>query len=150
MWYVILYFLFAIWVFWDGQKRKTDYIQWTIATWLLGPLVLPVYFAKRPLKAGEVREGGTAWNILKNFAIFWTITMAILAIWGMVDVSEKFSTIHNEYEQAGAAIGGVLGFGIIIALWFFPMVGAVVLGFILKKSSVIEKGPTGPLAISNS
>ena len=97
-----------------------------------------------------MRDGGTARNILKNFAIVWTITMAILAIWGMVDVSEKFSTIHNEYEQAGAAIGSALGFGIIMALWFFPMVGAVVLGFILKKSSVIEKGPTGPLAISNS
>ena len=146
MWYFILYLLFAIWVFIDAQKRKSNFITWSLATAILGPIVLPVYFAKRPLKAGEVREGGTAWNVLKNFAILWTITMAIAAFWGMVAVSKEFSTMRNEYEQAGAAIGTALGFGMIIALWFFPMVGAVVLGFVLKKSSVVEKGPTGPLA----
>ena len=31
------------------------------------------------------------------------------------------------------------------AIWFFPTIGAAVLGFLLKKSTVVETGPTGPL-----
>jgi len=148
MFYWIVYGLFAIWVFVDGQKRKTSAIPWAIGTALLGPIVLPVYVAKRPLKAGEVREGGTAWNVLRNFALFWTILMAVAAFWGMVSVSGQTSTLETDAERAGAAIGTAIGFGLIGALWFFPMVGALVLGLFLKKSTVVENGPTGPLASS--
>jgi len=146
MWYIALYGLFAIWVLVDGLKRKAKALPWAIGTVLLGPIVLPVYIAKRPLKAGEVREGGTGWNVLRNFALFWTILMAVAAFWGMVAVSEQTATLQTEAERAGAAIGTALGLGMIAALWFFPMVGALVLGLFLKKSSVVEKGPTGPLA----
>ena len=34
----------------------------------------------------------------------------------------------------------------LIAMWFIPMICALMLGFFLKKSSIVEKGPTGPLA----
>lgn len=146
MWYIVVYGLFAIWVLVDGLKRKAKAIPWAIGTAILGPIVLPVYFAKRPLKAGEVREGGTAWNVIRNFALFWTIVMAFAAIWSLVAVSSETATYQTAAEQAGAAIGTALGLGMIAALWFFPMVGALVFGFFLKKSSIIEKGPTGPLA----
>ncbi len=145
MWYIVLYGLFAIWVLVDGLKRKTKAIPWAIGTLLLGPVVLPVYVAKRPLKAGEVREGGTGWNVLRNFALFWTVLMAVAAVWGIVAVSERAATLQTEAERAGAAIGTALGLGMIAALWFFPMVGALVLGLFLKKSSIVERGPTGPL-----
>jgi len=146
MWYIVFNLIFTIWVLVDSRKRKANVLFWTIGTLLLGPIVLCVYFAKRPLKAGEVREGGTAWNVLKNFAFFWTLLMLFAAVSGMISVSEDISTSQSVAEKAGTAIGTVLGLGLLATLWFFPMVGAVVLGFFLKKSSVVEKGPTGPLA----
>ena len=74
MWYFVLYLIFAAWVFTDAKKRKNHPVGWPAATAVLGPIVLPVYFAKRNLQAGEVREGGTGWNVIKNFALFWTLT----------------------------------------------------------------------------
>lgn len=150
MLYFALYGIFAIWVVVDGLKRKVNAIPWAIGTAIIGPVVLPVYLAKRPLKAGEVREGGTPWNVLKNFAIFWTILMVLVAVWSMVTIGQHTTTLQSEAEKAGAAIGTALGLGMVAALWFFPFVGAVVLGFILKKSSIVEKGPTGALAIAAS
>jgi hypothetical protein len=151
MWYLALatiwYAAFAIWVLVDSRRRLNNPVGWTVGTLILGPVVLPVYFAKRHLKSRETREGGTAWNILRNFALFWTIAMAVAAIIGATAVSEQSATLHGDAEKAGFAIGTALGLGLIGALWFFPMVGAVVLGFLLKKSSVVEKGPTGPLSV---
>jgi 4-amino-4-deoxy-L-arabinose transferase-like glycosyltransferase len=146
MFYIIMFGLFAIWVLIDALKRKAKAIPWAIGTAMLAPIVLPVYIAKRPLKPGEVREGGTGWNVLRSFALFWTVLMAVAAVWGMVAVSEHTATLQTEVERAGAAIGTALGLGMIAALWFFPLAGALVLGLFLKKSSVVEQGPQGPLA----
>jgi hypothetical protein len=52
----------------------------------------------------------------------------------------------SDVEAAGAAIGVGLIFIILAVVWFFPMVGAIVLGFFLKNSAIVERGPTGPLA----
>ena len=146
MWYFVLYAIFAVWVFTDAKKRMNHQVWWPLTTFLLGPLVLPVYFAKRNLKEGEVREGGTGWNVLKNFALFWTITMVVAGIAGMVSVSDVVQQAGSEAEQAGAAIGATLGLGMIFGLWFIVLVAALVLGLFLKKYSIVEKGPTGPLA----
>lgn len=146
MWYFILYAVFAVWVFTDAKKRMNHIVGWPLATFILGPIVLPVYFAKRNLKKDEIREGGTGWNVLKNFALLWTITMVVAGIAGMVSVSDVVQQAGSEAEQAGAAIGATLGLGMIFGLWFIVLVGALVLGLFLKKSSIVEKGPTGPLA----
>jgi hypothetical protein len=37
----------------------------------------------------------------------------------------------------------------LMGLWFFVMVGALVIGLFVKKTSIIEKGPTGALALEN-
>ena len=141
MWYWLLYGVLAVWVLGDGAARKANGILWAVGTLLLGPLILPVYLAKRPLKSGEVREGGTAWNVLKNFAILWTVLMAIVAVMSLMAVSQHTLKAQGGAEQAGAALGTVLGLGVIGAFWFFPMVGALMLGLMLKKSSVVERGP---------
>ncbi|MFC1561661.1 hypothetical protein ACFL4Q_01530 [candidate division KSB1 bacterium] len=146
MWYFVLYAIFAVWVFFDAKKRMNQVVGWPLATFLLGPLVLPVYIAKRNLKEGEVREGGTGWNVLKNFALFWTITMVVAGVVGIVGISEVAQQTTSEAEQAGVAIGATLGLGMIFILWFIVVVAALVLGMFLKKSSIVEKGPTGPLA----
>lgn len=147
MWYFLVFVPCAVWMFIDSQRRRyAAGTWWSIATALFGPITAPIYFASRPLRKGESREGGRGWNILKNFALFWTVTMAICTMAGMVNVAGSTSEMDNDYERAGAAIGTVIGLGLLFFLWFFPMVGALAVGMFLKKSSVVETGPTGPLA----
>ena len=146
MWYLIVDALLAVWVFFDATKRKNHIIGWPLVTVILGPIALPVYLAKRHLKEGEIREGGTAWNVLKNFVLFWTLTLAVFAFADFVSVANFTLQTTNEAAQVGAAIGGVLGLGFIGFIWFIVTIAALVLGLFLKKSSVVEKGPTGPLA----
>ena len=107
-------------------------------------IVLPLYFAKRPLRANEVREGGFAWNILKNFALTWTILMVAISITAISAASQ--TNVNSGAEAAGAALGMGIVIVILAVLWFVPMVGAIVLGFFLKNSAIVERGPTGPLA----
>lgn len=146
MLYLILWLILAAWTYYDASKRKNKPIMWAILTFLFGVIALPVYFAKRNLKPGEVREGGTAWNVLKNFALFWTLTMAVVGISGFINASRVVSTAKSGAEAAGAAIGTGIGMTMIFFLWFFPMIIALILGFFMKKSSIVEKGPTGGLS----
>lgn len=146
---LILGIAIALWVFFDARSRKMDQaVLWAIGTSLLMILVIPFYFAKRPLKDGEVREGGTAWNVIKTFAIFWTAFMFVAGVSSMMAVGDAVTETGSGAEQAGAAIGGVIGMGMIMGLWFIVVVGALVVGLFVKKSSIVEKGPTGALALA--
>ena len=51
MWYFMLYLVFAVWVFIDAKKRLNHPIGWPAATFAMGPIMLPVYFAKRNLSS---------------------------------------------------------------------------------------------------
>jgi hypothetical protein len=144
--YLVIYIAVAIWVFLDAKKRLINGLPWAICTAIFGPLVVPIYLAKRPLKDGELREGGLAWNVLKNFALFWTLTIVGGGLVGMVGAADAAKGASTDLEKAGAGCGMVMGVGLLAALWFFPMVSAIVLGVFLKKSTIVEKGPTGPLA----
>lgn len=148
MWYFILFGLLALWVGFDASRRNlgaAKAILWAIGTLLLGVVVVPIYLAKRPLKANQVREGGLAWNLLKNFALTWTILMVAISI-SVVGAALGTDVGSSNAEAAGAAIGVGLVFVVLAVVWFFPMVGAIVLGFFLKNSAIVERGPTGPLA----
>jgi hypothetical protein len=152
MWYLALYGIFALWVLQDGISRKIggSVAAWILGTFLLGPIILPVYLAKRPLKRGEVREGGTAWNVLKNFAILWTVLMVIVGFSAMMKVGQTTSSLDSDAAKVGAGLGIMLGLGFLAVVWFVPTVGAAVLGFLLKKNSIVETGPTGTLVGQNS
>jgi hypothetical protein len=152
MWYIALYGMFAIWVLLDGLARRIgpNVAAWTLGTLLLGPIVLPIYLAKRPLKKGELREGGTAWNVLKNFAILWTVLMAMAAFGAMTHLGQTVSSLDSDAARAGAGLGLLLGMGFMAVVWFLPTCGAAVLGFLLKKNSIVETGPTGALVGQDS
>jgi hypothetical protein len=145
--YFLLYGVLALWVLFDSVIRKmgTSAVFWTLGTVLLGPIVLPIYLASRPLKQGEVREGGKAWNVLKNFAILWTIVMVIVTIAALMNVADVTRGLNSEAERVGAGLGTLIAIALLGAIWFFPTMGAALLGFLLKKSTVVETGPTGPL-----
>jgi hypothetical protein len=148
--YLFVFVPLAIWMFIDAKRRRYDAGKWwAIATTLFCPITAPVYFASRNLRKGESREGGKAWNVLKNFALFWTVTIAIATVAGMASIAGSSDELNDDYERAGAAIGTALGLGLLFFIWFFPMVGALVLGMFLKKSSLVETGPTGALALQD-
>ncbi len=93
MWYFILFGLLALWVGFDASRRNlgiAKVILWAIGTFLLGVIVMPIYIAKRPLKANEVREGGLAWNLLKNFALTWTVLMVAISISALGAAAERW------------------------------------------------------------
>jgi hypothetical protein len=145
--YFLLYGVLALWVLFDGVNRKVgaSTVLWVLGTVLLGPIILPIYLALRPLKQCEVREGGKAWNVLKNFAILWTIVMVIATVAVVTDAADVTRGLTNEAERAGAGLGTLIGIALLGAIWFFPTMGAALLGFLLKKNTVVETGPTGSL-----
>lgn len=73
--------------------------------------------------------------------------MMISLIVGVINVSHQTATITDEWESAGYAIEATLGAGMLVGLWFFVMIVALVIGLFIKKSSVIETGPTGNVAV---
>jgi len=148
VWYFILFGLLALWVGFDASRRNlgaAKAVLWALGTLVLGVIVVPVYLAKRPLKANQVREGGFAWNVLKNFALTWTILMVAISI-SAIGAAVGGTNVTSDAEAAGAAIGVSIVVVILAVVWFFPMVGAIVLGFFLKNSAIVERGPTGSLA----
>jgi hypothetical protein len=152
MLYFILFGVIALWVLFDGLSRnmKATAILWAVGALMLGVIVLPLYLAKRPLKNGEVREGGLPWNLLKNFAVLWTIIMAVISIYVLHAAGEATSHLNNNWAMAGAGIGIAVTVGVLGAVWFFPTAGAAILGFFLKKNTVVETGPTGLMMESQS
>jgi len=147
MWFFLLWLGFAVWVFFDAKKRcmKNPALE-AVGVLGLGIIFLPLYFAKRNLYKGEVREGGMAWNAVKVFALYWTITMFVASLAGLGAASQTVVEQTSEAAQAGAAVGTMLGMGLMIGLWFVVLAGTLVIGLFLKKSSMVENGPTGGLA----
>ena len=44
------------------SSAKIILFGWPVSTAVLGPLALPIYFATRNLREGEIREGGAGWS----------------------------------------------------------------------------------------
>jgi 4-amino-4-deoxy-L-arabinose transferase-like glycosyltransferase len=145
--YLIFNGLLLAYLIWDGRKRKVSKVWgWAIGAILAGPLVLPFYLAKRPLVEGEVRSGGYGWNVVRYFALLWTFLFLVIGVVSCAGVGEVAESAQTDAEKAGAAIGAGIGFVFMGVMWFFPLVGSLVIGFFLKKD-IKEEGPTGPLAV---
>jgi len=135
----------AIWVFIDARKRHAaPEWAWALGTAVLAIVICPIYLAKRPLRAGELREGGRAWNVLKYFALLWTAFMGVVFAVGLI--GSAGNTPASGPERVGYVIGTTLGAGVIVIVWFVVTVAALVLGLFLKQSSVIEQGGLKPMS----
>jgi hypothetical protein len=150
MWYLIAGLFAALWVGLDAYSRRSSVILHSTGAFLFGAIVVPIWIASRPLRQGETREGGRAWNVLRNFAITWTILMTMAGFAGLLAMGRSVSGADSDAARTGAGLGMLMGLGLLGAVWFFPMIGAVVLGSILKKSSENEVGPTGPLSMQGT
>ena len=135
--YFLLYFILSLWVVYDAGKRKNNMITWPVATALFGLIALPVYLAKRNLLGDETREGGVAWNTIKYFVLFWTLTITIDGIHAISVMSEMTDRMSPGVSDFGEAIAIVT----YVFVWFSVIILALILGSFLKKS-VIEKSVT--------
>ena len=144
MWWLLLNVSLGIWAVIDAKKRQEKSMLFPGLSFFAAPIFLPAYIAGRNLKEGEVRKGGKAWNILKNIALFWTIMYAAFGI------SSLFPAVGTgtagELQYAGAVTGADLDMVFIVGQWFCGTIGVLLVGTFLKKSAVVENGPTGTLA----
>lgn len=61
-------------IFLDGRKRDASSLWfWVMAPVFVGLFILPFWWAFRPLKENETRNGGAPYLILKYFAILFAI-----------------------------------------------------------------------------
>jgi hypothetical protein len=116
--------------------RNAAAVSWSISAAVLGPLVLPVYLARRPLKEGEIREGGFGWQLFKNLALLWTLAIGLIIVKGFMTVAGGAVSIRSEIQLAGIAVG----FGVLVLAWLSILIGIAVIALLLKKSSILEKG----------
>lgn len=140
--YLIFNVILGTWLLIDASRRKVGggtIVMYVIGAVVLSVLVVPFYVALRPLKAGETRDGGAAWNVLKWFALLWTVG------WALFTANVFLDLLPLAAESVGGTVGFGIGLGLYGCMWFVPLVGALVLGLFLKKSTV-ETGPTPPLA----
>ncbi len=139
---------FAIWVVVDSLKRKK--LAWAhaiISFFWMWWICLPFYFAGRPLKPGETREGGYAWNVCKFFMLLWTFLLAYCLLGGMVNVSNSLEGRDmGAAESAGAAIGVGLGLGFFFCLYVGVAIPVIITGLLLKKN-VTETGASAQASV---
>ena len=136
--------LLGRWAFLDATARRVPHplaLAFTVSiTW---PVMLPVYLATRPLAAGEVRVGGTTWNISRAFAATYAVGAGLLVVrylpmvmfamaWaGMADGRGLLRVLES--TLAGLTLVAV------------PAVAALGVGLVLRRP-IMQSGPTGPLA----
>jgi hypothetical protein len=123
LWYPLWTAAAACWVFIDARSRLAQR-YWVAVVAIAGPAGLAAYLAFRPLREGESREGGRAWQLLSLFVVWWTALLAFAVVW---NVALPFADVTA-----------------IAVAWGFVAVPALVVGFALKRNST-EHGPTGTL-----
>ncbi|MEW6713339.1 MAG: hypothetical protein AB1403_26195 [Candidatus Riflebacteria bacterium] len=112
MWPRWLRAIATIWVAWDSKNRKTLDWFWILVVFLLGPLLLPVYMAVRPLLPREKRSGGLLWNIFVNCEKFlvWIAGIAAAAVFAenlMLPHDKNLAEVKRAEIKAGSIIGAV-------------------------------------------
>jgi hypothetical protein len=152
-WWSLGPILLALWTVFDGVRRRLRAIP--LALWTIGMLVawliaLPLYFATRPLRAGETRAGGRAWHALRGFALAWTVFMAGVVVAAIVDVARNLPDpgggLFAMIGVAMSALGALTYLNVLLAAWFFVAMLAVLIGFFVLDAAKVERGPTGRLA----
>jgi hypothetical protein len=149
MWYILTNSILAALVMIDSTKREVKSPpMWGIATFLFGPFALALYLARRPLVADEIRSGGAVWNYSRYFAYGWSLVMFLLAISQVFHLNEQDGIMQTTLHWAGLTLSNKAGLLTHAKLWLLPVIGISFVGLIFRRRSILEIGPTGPLAWS--
>src|SRR5450631_229765 len=120
MWYLIAGLFAAIWAGLDAYSRRSYAIACAIGAFLMPAIVIPVWVAYRPLMIGETREGGRAWNVLRNFAITWTLVMTIATTVILLNKVNAASYLQGHLAEDNASVTIFFTAVLLSAAWFVP------------------------------
>ncbi|HNS09270.1 MAG TPA: hypothetical protein PKN29_06195 [Candidatus Ozemobacteraceae bacterium] len=125
----------TIWVAWDSRQRKNLDWFWVLVIFLLGPLLLPLYLATRPLLKSEKRVGGLFWNLLVSCETLftWLAGLAAAAVF-VENVSMPYDKNLAEVKRAEIKAGSLIG----VAL-FIVALGLEKMGFELFRERIEKK-----------
>jgi len=125
----------AIWLHQDaGRRQMNSPLAWVVLLLCTGPLALAIYWARRPLYAGEYRTGGGMWVMMRTFVIALSAWMlmfaAVLAVW------------LSDIMPAPALLALMLGSGLLLGGGWLLFAGCLLLGAWLLRDRRAEIGPT--------
>ncbi len=126
----------AIWLYQDAERRQMNSpLAWVGLLLLAGPLALALYWARRPLYAGEYRIGGSVWVMTRVFVLALSVWMlmfsAVLAVW------------LSDIMPGPVLVGLMLSIGLLFG-GGWALVAAVLLlaAWLLRDHRRAEVGPT--------
>jgi hypothetical protein len=124
--YLIECSIFAAWLVSDAISRRAKFtptLVHALAAILLAPLVIPRWYAHRPLQPNEWRKGGIDSNFFTAFGVMTVIFTGVSAACNFLNFGPEhgFELIIN----AGFSVAGV----------------ALLLGLVSRKEAVFERGP---------
>jgi hypothetical protein len=103
--------------------------------WLIS---LPIYYAMRPLRQGERRPGGVAWNLCRFGALFSTLMLMVMGL--RVFLNQLISGQFSNFPLFESLLMSVPFFGIWVAV--IMILGVV--GFLLR-----EPAPTSEAEVES-
>lgn len=125
-----IYFLesgiLAAWLVSDALERKAKFsnvLGWALAALVLAPVVVPRWYANRPLKAREMRKGGVDSNFYTAFGVITVLYTGVSAACNFL------------------AFGPDRGFELIINAGFAVAGTGLVLGLAARQDKIVEKAP---------
>lgn len=133
MWYTITSIVCILLIWNENKKRNAIITKYLILSFIFPPVGYGLWKAEMPLINDEKRYGGKGWNLMKWIAIIHTIMCIIWAFYGIFIGAEVANSSSSDAYKAGAVIGTGLSIMMIIIIWFFGVVGSLVLGLIIKK-----------------
>lgn len=131
--WLVLNGVLAVWVVFDSRQRGANPLALGFATLVMGPIMLPLYRARRPLHPAEVRDGGPDWIVAANFAWLWTVYMAVGLFWVILTVTHNLPP-NDDPNRPSAIFGrGLAVIFITVCCWILPAGAALFLSIVLHE-----------------
>lgn len=134
---LVLNLFFAAWVLLDSLQRRAA-ITWALGTVLLGPVMLPVYRARRPLRPQEIRAGGPDWIVSRNFAWTWTLVMVVVVFWVALTLFAQAPADPDNQAVVDLQRGLVLLF--LSLCWIVPTGAALLFSLVSFAEDDVQEG----------
>jgi hypothetical protein len=143
---IIFFFLPAIltaaYILFDSKKRgKTSWLLVLLSLPMIWWAVIPFHLAGRKLLPGETREGGYGWNVCKFLFACWTLFAGLTSLFTFFMIFYLTQDTYSKRESDNfVAFFSVFGMAGAMCVWIGMGLPVIIVGFILRKSSHIEKG----------
>jgi hypothetical protein len=123
--YLLVTGVLTAWLISDAMDRGLNWLSimsWSLFSFFLAPIVVPRWYASRPLKNGEMRKGGNDANFFNAFGLITVVFTGVSAALNFMD------------------FGSNRGFEIIINAGFAVAGTAFVLALSTRRDSITETG----------